>query len=310
MLIVLGLAVGLVFWWKTATGPVDSHDKTQKVVVIAKGTGTHEIARTLKADGLIKSEIAFVIMVRKLGLEGKIQAGDFKLSPSYNLETTVENLTHGSLDIWVTIPEGYRADQIADTLQKAIPGYETSWRESLRAHEGYLFPDTYLIPRNAGISDIVALFTDNFAKRYEAIQKGAHVSRSENDIVILASMVEREARLPQDRPLVASVMLNRLSIGMPLQIDATVQYAIGTRGDWWPKLTSNAKSIASTSPYNTYTNVGLPPTPISNPGTDSLKAVIDAPETNYLYYFTDRAGQTHFAKTLREQNVNIKRYGL
>lgn len=312
LLVIIVVALGLFFWWRQETKPVDSKNTEFKTVVIKNGTSTHEIAAMLQKGGLIKSPLAFILMVRKLGLEGKIQAGDFKISPSENLEAVIKSLIHGSLDASVTIPEGYRAEQIADVLKNDIPTYQPSWRDKLAEKEGYLFPDTYFIPKDADIDTIINTLSGNFDAKYEAVHDGRKTSLSENQIVTIASMVEREAKFQEDRPLVASVILNRLKIGMPLQIDATIQYALGYQSGektWWKKnLTTDDLHIQS--PYNTYTNPGLPPTPIANPGADALRAVIDAPQTMYLYYVSDKSGHNHYAATLDEQNANIRKYGL
>ena len=311
LILVIVILVGF-FWWKEETKPVDVTSTTSQTVIVPTGTGTSAIGTLLKSKNLIRSQLAFIFMVRKLGLEGKIQAGDFKLSQSENLQTIVENMTHGSLDVSITIPEGYRAEQIADVLQSDLPTYETSWRDKLIDKEGYLFPDTYFIPKDADIDSIMNTLTRNFDTKYADIHDGRKMSLTESQIVTIASMVEREAKFAEDRPLVASVILNRLKIGMPLQIDATIQYALGYQSDdktWWKKnLTTD--DLHTESPYNTYTNAGLPPTPISNPGADALQAVIDAPQTNYLYYVSDKSGHNHYAATLDEQNTNIEKYGL
>jgi UPF0755 protein len=311
LLIIIVVILGGIVWWKDETKPVNTQNPAKQTIVIRAGTGTQAIGTLLKSKQLIRSQLAFMLMVRKLGLEGKIQAGDFRLSQSQNLEAIVDGLTHGSLDIWVTIPEGMRAEEIADTLQKDLPDYQPSWRDKLIPQEGYLFPDTYLIPKDESIDDFISLLNKNFEQKYTTLGSPS-TSLSKQQIVTIASMVEREARYASDRPLVASVILNRLRIGMPLQIDATIQYALGYQNDqnsWWKKdLATDDLHIVS--PYNTYTNTGLPPTPISNPGLDVLKAVVNAPKTDYLYYVSDKSGHNHYAATLEEHNANIKKYGL
>lgn len=300
------------FWWKNGLSAADSSNKNQVIFVIQKGQGVREIANKLKNEGLIKDPIVFFLLIKKLGLDGKIQAGDFRLSPSMNSNDIAQALTHGTLDIWVTIPEGKRADEIADLLSQKIPTYEKSWRNVLVKNEGYLFPDTYLIPKDADIDLIISLMGGNFEKKFAQISLANKNNLTKNQIVILASLIEREAKLPQDRPLVASVLLNRLEISMPLQVDATVQYALGYQEDersWWKKaLTKEDLSIKS--PYNTYLNPGLPPAAIANPGLEVLKAVTNPANTNYLYYISDKSGRNHYAKTLEEHNQNIKKYGL
>lgn len=312
LLIVLLLsASAAVLWWKNGNRAQDPADKSYQIFVVAKGNGVREIANSLKTKGLIRDPIVFFLQTKRLGLDKELEAGDFRLSPSMSLYDIIQNLTHGTLDIWVTIPEGLRTEEIADLLEKDIPSYKEGWRKILATREGYLFPDTYLIPRDADINLVMSLLTNNFTNKYTAVNAG-NSGLSQKEIVTIASLVEREAKFAQDRPLVASVILNRLNIGMKLDIDATVQYALGYAPDekkWWKKnLTIDDLKI--NSPYNTYRNAGLPPTPISNPGLSSILAVTNPSKTNYLFYISDKSGHLHFAKTIEEHNANIQKYGL
>ena len=290
--------------------PVNSNAKTSTIFVVNKGGGVREIAYNLKAKGLVRNPIVFFLLLKKLRLDKKIEAGDFRLNPSMNTSDIAQTLTHGTLDIWVTIPEGLRAEEIAEILKDKIPTYKPFWKDVLIQKEGYLFPDTYLVPKNADIALIVSLMLKNFENKYAAIQPNEKNTLSKNDSVIVASLVEREARFPEDRILVASVMSNRLKIDMKLDIDATVQYALGYSQDektWWKK-NLTVDDLAINSIYNTYKNSGLPPTPISNPGIDAIASVINAPKTDYLYYISDKSGRLHFAKTIEEHNANVKKY--
>src|SRR5258708_3939509 len=292
-LLILGATSFL--WWQNGTSAVDKNNKSQVTFVVGKGEGVREIANSLKKEGLIKDPTAFFLLVRfGLNLDNKIQAGDHRLSPSMNATETAKALTTASNDIWITVPEGQRAQEIADNLQKEIPSYQESWRIKLEANEGYLFPDTYLIPKTADINLILTLFKNNFKNKYSTIT----TSKDQNEIVTVASLVEREAKHAEDRPLVASVIYNRLNMGMKLDIDATVQYVLGYQKDekrWWKK-NLTLDDIKINSPYNTYRNAGLPPTPISNPGVASLQAAANPAKTNYLYYISDKSGVNHYAE--------------
>lgn len=303
---------GIFFWWQNGLEAVNPLDKSQKDFVVSKGAGLRVIANNLKEQGLIRDPIVFFLEVKKLGLDGTIQAGDFRLSPSMTAESIIKAMTHGTEDIWVTIPEGKRAEEIADILKNSMPNYTDDWVTVLKAHEGYLFPDTYLFPKDADINQIIAIMTDNFNKKYAIAKAQETTPFSQSDAVILASILEREGRSGNDMKKVASVLENRLSIGMALQVDASVQYALGyqpTEKTWWKKdLTEEDLKIDS--PYNTYINPGLPPSPISNPGLESLEAVLNPAQTNYLYYISDGKGTLHFAATLNQHNANIARYGL
>ncbi|MCL5434842.1 MAG: endolytic transglycosylase MltG [Patescibacteria group bacterium] len=308
------LLVGIAatgFWWTNGLLPANAKDKTPIIFVVNKGEGVREIANRLKSEKLIRDPIVFFLFTRMQGLDKQIQAGDFRINASLTTPEVAGALTHGTLDIWVTIPEGQRALEIAKALKEKLPEYKVSWDEELVKNEGYLFPDTYLIPRDADINFIITLLRNTFTNKYSALGTPRN-GLTQNQVVVIASMVEREARYEKDRPLVAGVILNRFNIGMKLDIDATLQYALGYQTDekrWWKKgLTNNDKLIES--PYNTYKVAGLPPTPISNPGLASLDAVINPAKTDYLFYMTDAKGINHYAETIAQHNENIRKFGL
>ncbi|MCL5438363.1 MAG: endolytic transglycosylase MltG [Patescibacteria group bacterium] len=311
IILVVILVAGL-FWWNNGLSPTNKSNKSQVIFVVNKGEGVREISNNLKDKKLIRDPVVFFILIKKLGIEKNIQAGDFRLSPSMSAEEVAENLTHGSLDVWVTIPEGKRAEEIAEILQSNLVTYKPTWKKILIDNEGYLFPDTYLIPKDADINLIISMFKNNFETKYESITPQNKIKLSKNKIITIASLIEREAKYPEDRPLIASVIMNRLELGMPLQIDATIQYILGYQLDeksWWKK-SLTIEDLKLDSPYNTYINVGLPPGPISNPGLDSIKAVINPASTDYFYYLSDKSGHNHYAKTISEHNANIQKYGL
>jgi len=305
--IVAAILIGF-FWWNLNLSPVNPRDHNEVMFTVSPGSGIKAIARSLKSQGLIRNSFIFTAMTQQSGLDKKIQAGDFRLSPSLSSKEIATRLSKGVEDIWVTIPEGKRAEEVAKILQDKIPEYDNSWEDELTPHEGYLFPDTYLIPHNATIGEIVSLFTSTFEERYKAVTINS-TGMSKEQIVTLASLIEREGRHDKDRPLISSVMHNRLEIGMPLQIDATVQYAIGTEEDWW-KRDLTFDDLKVNSPYNTYLVTGLPPGPISSPGLKALQAAANPAKTDYLYYITDQDGVNRYAKTGDEHNANIRKYGL
>lgn len=295
-------------WWNNGVKPINKADTSQKVFVISRGEAIREVGNALKSEGLIRDPVVFFLLIKKAGSEKAIQAGDYRLSPSMDLYKIVDTLKHGTLDLWVTIPEGYRAEEIADNLSSNLP-VDTIFRQKLAVEEGYLFPDTYLIPKDAGAEMVIAIMKSNFDKKTQDAgipQDSTALAR----IVTIASLVEREAKFPEDAPLVASVISNRLEIGMGLQIDATVQYVLGysaSQKTWWRNnLTSQELKVSSL--YNTYIHAGLPPTPISNPGIKALKAAAAPANTNYIYYVSDTTGHLHFAKTLAEHNQNVQKY--
>ena len=307
-LIIIG--AGTSVWWSNGNSPAKPTDKTSVIFVVNQGEGIREIANRLKSQGLIKDPVIFFLSVKQMKLDKQIQAGDFRLSPSMNLSEIAKNLTHGTLDIWVTIPEGKRAEEIAEILRKEMPQFSPSWADKLILYEGHLFPDTYLLPRNASIDFIISILKNTFDKKFATIQNSTSLSKDE--LITIASMVEREAKFQKDRPLVASVIENRYKIGMKLDIDATIQYLLGysqEEKNWWRK-NITFEDLKISSPYNTYRNVGLPPHPIANPGLDALQAAASPTNSNYIYYISDKQGNLHFAKTLEEHNQNIKTFGL
>lgn len=310
LLLLIACGIGGFLWYLQGKAPVNPSNRSQKLFVIQPQENIRDIAANLKRNGLIKSPLVFFFIIKQEGLDGKIQAGDFRLSPSMNAEQIAQSLTHGSLDVWVTVTEGKRATEIAEILANKLPTYKSSWTPQLVAREGYLFPDTYLIPTNADIDLILRLFQTNFNAKYAQAAANATTKLTQEQAVILASIVEREAITPEDMRGVASVLENRMDIGMALGSDVTVEYALGyqpVEKTWWKKdLTADDLEVAS--PYNTRTHAGLPPGPISNPGLTALEAVLNPAKTNYLYFIADSTGKVHFAETLQQHNANVKKY--
>jgi UPF0755 protein len=182
--------------------------------------------------------------------------------------------------------------------------------------EGYLFPDSYLVPVNSSASAIVKLMKNNFDKKTAGLlEQAKERGLTPSQVLIIASLVEREARLDSDRPLVAGVLINRLKDGWPLQVDATVQYVkanklcrlkVSNCQEWWPAI--NKKDLLLSSPYNTYLRKGLPPAPISNPSLSSIKAVVNYQESDYWFYLSDKSGRVHLSRTLQEHQEKIRKY--
>ena len=298
LLPVLVLPVLIYGYWRWVNLPVDSKNQTEQVFVVPQGQATSVIAQRLAQEKLIKSALAFRVLVEQKGLSSKLQAGDFRLHPAMDLEKIVDNLTHGSLDFWITFPEGLRTEEYAERLAEKSEIDAKEFVLAAKPYEGRLFPDTYLIPNTAAAEDVVSLLTDTFVQKSPIQDKR---------ILIIASLIEREAKHDDDRKLVSSVIHNRLNIGMSLQIDATVQYVLGKPDKWWPQDLTR-ENLQLDSPFNTYLNPGLPPAPIANPGLASLKAAMSPAETEYLYYVSDNGGYNHYATTLAEHQANIVKY--
>jgi UPF0755 protein len=313
-LFVLALVAGLV-WFLINVRPVSSQVSYVDFSV-ASGSNATQIGLNLASAGLVKNPTVFKIYVQFSGVSDSIQAGDYRLSPSLNLFQIVSQLAKNPLEVKVTIPEGLRREEIAAKFTKSLDQNDSFVGEFLndsQGDEGYLFPDTYLVANNATPGAVIAKMKANFDSKVDSL-----VSQNSNltkpQLIILASLIERETKTGDERPIVAGILINRLNAGWPLQIDATVQYAVaGNRCkfsvlncSWWEPLAS--ADLAINSPYNTYENTGLPPSPIANPGLSAIKAAYDPAATDYFYYLHDPSGQIHYAKALEEQNANIKKY--
>jgi len=318
-LLIGAVIIGGLFWWYQAFQPIDKNatEKKQKTFVIRKSESLEEISRRLEEEDLIQSSFAFKVYVLVKGLPKKIQAGEFRLYPGMNLEEIANQLIHGTLDIWVTIPEGWRSEQIAQELSKKGFNIDIeSWELEIKnlAYEGYLFPDTYLFPRGASLEEIIEIMRKNFDQKFDSRLK-AELTKKEltiNQVLVLASIVEREVKLGKDRPIVAGILVKRWKNDWPLQVDATIQYAVASTAcgklsfdcEWWPKgLTGKDFEIESS--FNSYKNKGLPLAPICNPGLESIKAVLYWQESPYWFYLSDRDGKIHFAQTIQEHQANI-----
>jgi UPF0755 protein len=299
--------VGIIVWLYVNVQPVSS-SKNSVYFTIPKGEVASEIGVGLQSAGLIKSALAFKIYIQFTGQSGKLQSGQFKLYPSFTLFQNINALFNGPVEVWTTIPEGLRREEIAAKFAASLGKDSTFTDEFLQASvgkEGYLFPDTYLFPMDVTATAIIQKMTDTFnAKTSGLTPKGSDLTFAES--VTLASLLERETKTDAERPIVAGILVNRLNAGIPLQVDAAVQYAVGTPKDWWPILT--LADLKINSPYNTYKFAGLPPGPIANPGLASLKAAFAPEATDYLYYLHDSTGQIHYAKTLAEHNANVAKY--
>jgi len=298
------------WWWNDQLSSVSS-EKSTKIFVVDKGENFSKVVEDLKKADLIKSPWVFNLYGKQSGLISKIQAGTFRLSKSYTAREILKALTDQPLDTWVTLLEGWRVEEMADKLSKEL-GVDSS--EFVKnAKEGYMFPDTYLFPKDYSVEQITRRLRDTFEQKYsdDLRSKIKAVGLTEAQGVILASIVEREARSDQARTDVASILLKRFKIGMGLNADATIQYMLGYQKNeksWWKRnLTKDDKKVDS--PYNTYLYRGLPPAPICDPGLSSLTAVANADsDTPYLYYYHDSEGNSYYTKTLEEHNQNVANY--
>lgn len=316
--VVIGVPLYFLSWWWKVSEPVNPDDKEKEIFVVPKGYGVGEIGQALFEEGLIKHRHAFKIMVVKEGIAKDLQAGDFRLSPSMNLFEIAQSLTHGTLDVWVTIPEGLRREEVAQKLVEAFSEYNAEFpaKEFLQeteSIEGYLFPDTYLVPKDASVLQTVQILRNTFDQKVqdELKLKANRLGLTFQQALILASLVEREAKHDKDRPIIAGILLKRLKKDWPLEVDASIQYAVGTKNcgaklncKWWPIL----EDTNFESSYNTYQNKGLPPTPICNPSLSSIQAALVPRQTDHWFYLSDKSGNIHYAETLEEHEENIETF--
>ncbi|MCR4442030.1 MAG: endolytic transglycosylase MltG [Peptococcaceae bacterium] len=321
LLLVILAGFGTVLYGQL--GPARPGTGQEEIFIIKPGATPLEIASDLEKQGLIKSSRAFLLYSRLAGKIDRFKAGQYLLSPSYNTPKIVDIIEKGKVaTITFTIPEGYTLRQIADVLVKqGIATEEEFWNAAKQGHydypflkdlpkterrlEGYLFPDTYLIPKGMKVDKVIDLMLRRFDQVYKKLPNNK-TGLTTHEVVTLASIVEGEAVLDKERPLIASVFLNRLKIGMKLDSDATIQYSLD-------KHTERVlyKDLEIDSPYNTYRHKGLPPGPIGSPGEASLRAVLEPAETKYRYFVAkkDGSGEHVFAVSLAEHAENKKKLG-
>jgi UPF0755 protein len=318
ILVVLCLLIGpavvsLGYYGYTLLQPLNSHNTEKKRFVITKGESITKIGTELQTSGIIRSALAFRFVTWKEKLGNKIQAGSFLLSPNMSPQQVAEQLTQGTNDVWVTLLEGWRTEEIADALSNSdLEEFDKKEFLNLaKDQEGYLFPDSYLLPRAATTETAYHLLRNTFERK---VEKGLDAEikksgRSLEDVVTMASIVEREAKGDEQMQMVAGILWKRIDAGMGLNVDATLQYIQGYNPvlkTWWAPPTTDTK--ASTSAFNTYKFQGLPPHPIANPGLDAIKATLEPTESDYVYYLHDAQGKIHYAKTLDEHNQNVQKY--
>jgi len=288
-------------------------------IEIPVGANAGQISKILQEKGLIRSPMAFQFMARLLGEARNMKAGAYEIPRDRGVIQIIEHLVSGdAISVWVVIPEGTTIDDVADRLDRARLGSKDNFlRRAGRAPrrygkpfpapwgtlEGYLMPDTYRFDTNAAPGEILEVMLDNWEKKvYEPRQELFRQSRyGTAKTVIIASMIEKEARVQDDRPLIASVIHNRLRRRMPLQIDATVIYALGRH-----RARVTFDDLKVKSPYNTYRVKSLPPGPICSPGEASIDAALKPARTNFLFYVARADGRHIFTRTAEEHNAAVR----
>jgi UPF0755 protein len=320
LLLALALSVRLSWVVETQT-PVRAVDAAPQPLVVAQGSSAEAIGRQLADMGLVRHPLVFRLLVLVRGVGGSLKAGEYSLEGPMSLEQIVDMLARGEVvRNEVTFPEGLNAVEASDIVGarglSADAFLQATKNVSLIQDldpdasdlEGYLFPDTYDIPRTADpvgvlVARMVQRFRDVMAPELPRI---AEKKLTVRQVVTLASLVERETARPEERPRIAAVFLNRLRKGMLLQTDPTVIYALRLAGKWDGNIRRNDLQIDS--PYNTYRYPGIPPGPIANPGRGALLGVIDPLDVKDLYFVSRNDGTHQFSETLAQHNRAVDRY--
>jgi len=292
-------------------------NRAEETFIVERGSGLRAVANQLQQSTLIKSKDLFVVWALLKGGSRSIKAGEYGLNRSMTPVQIYAILTSGAVKTHpLTIPEGLAVQAIADLfaanglvdneefISLAMDkGFAASHHIDGPSTEGYLFPDTYVLSKGMGARQILDLMINTFWQVFNSLVQDRELPMSIRDIVILASIVEKETGLAEERPVIASVFLNRLNRRMRLESDPTVIYDLK---DFDGNLTK--KHLQAPSPYNTYRHLGLPPGPIANPGRASLEAVLNPAQTSYLYFVSKNDGSHFFSSTLKEHNRAVVRY--
>ena len=301
----LGLATvisGAILWYLLFLPPTGF--PTEKVITIEESMTLRDVAELLTTERIISDELPFIAFMRLTGRENSVQAGPYAFKEPYGLITIADRLARGVSGIplvRVRIEEGATSREIGDLLAKKMKNLDhVAFDKKARALEGYLFPDTYLLLPDEEPDEILERFYNNFQGKTASLEEELiALDRPLREVLTMASLLEREARHLEEKRMISGILWHRLSIGMPLQVDAVFGY-INNRPTYSPSF----DDLEIDSPYNTYLYKGLPPGPIANPGLESIEAAITPIETDYLYYLTGQDGEMRYARTFEEHKAN------
>ena len=311
------LYLGALYYELTLPAAINS-SRPPQIVYIAPGTPFFQVAELLKKRGLIRSSLGFTLEAYRLGAVGKIKAGEYEIDPKDPPAKIIKLLVEGRvITYFITIPEGYNIYEIARLFEKAGLCRKEEFLSLVKDQrflsefglpgptaEGFLFPDTYAFYRGLSCRAMITKMIKRFWEVWKDFEPRAEeLGLSVKEVITLASIVEKEAVLPKERPLIAGVFWNRLKRGMPLQADPTVRYATGK---FYRRL--RKRDLRVRHPYNTYIYSGLPPGPICNPGKDSIRAVLYPAQTDFLYFVAKGDGSHHFSRTLKEHQRAVDIY--
>ncbi len=313
------LLLGLFFY---AFSPTEKAPKGEDPIYITVRTGMNadDVATLLESRGIIKSRLKFRLKAKMSGTESSFKVGTYALYQNMEISDVLKILAEGNtVQLRFTIPEGFTVEDIAKRLDEKGIIKESLFLQAAKHYapydyvkksddvryysEGFLFPDTYEVDGDVTAEDILLMMSSDFDQRLtrKMRERAKEEDLSIYDLIILASLVEKEARYEEDRAQIAQVFLKRLAIGMPLQSDATLQYLLDA-----PKEDLTYKDTKMDSLYNTYQHEGLPPGPIANPGIASIEAVLWPADTDYLYFVADRQGRNYYSYTYEEHDAIVQ----
>lgn len=281
--------------------------KENSIITIKKGDNIHTVAQQLEDKSVIGSQKLFVWFARLMGIDRNIVSGSYVLEKQLSLGELLERLRYGLFGERVRIgfPEGMHREQIATQLEEKLPNFnKTEFMRITKGQEGYLFPDTYNFLPNATAADVATQMRENFDEKIKVLENDFKRSKySREDIIIMASIIEKESNVGPERNMIAGILWERIRIGKPLQVDAPFLYTLGKASKDITK-----DDLATDTPYNTYRNKGLPPAPINNPGLATIRAALNPTKSSYLYYLHDKNGNIHYGRTGEQHMANVQRY--
>jgi UPF0755 protein len=318
------VVVILVFYFYWQSLPLKKNGSLQKVVIY-QGEGIKEIGQKLEDLGLIRDKNIFQLFVYLRGLRSKFWPGEYSLSPAMGLMEIIQKLVRHAptKEVVVTFPEGWTSKQMADRLEvlglvkredflalvnspsNFVAEFDFLNETRITSLEGYLFPDTYRFYLETTAGEVIKKMLNNFSLKFtpEMREEALRQKKSIFEILIVASLVEKEANSEEDRRMIADIFWRRLAIGQPLQSCATINYILGTS-----KRRLSFEETRTPSPYNTYLHPGLPPGPINNPGLSSIKATLWPQKNDYWYFLATEDGKTIFSRTKEEHDAAKQKY--
>jgi UPF0755 protein len=334
LMLVLGPILGYFYYSFAVNRPAQSSFAGE--YIIREGTSVTELAQDLQERGLINSNFLFKFYLKAKNLEGNIQAGVYQIPAGSSIADLATIFQRGKNDSSITFIEGWRVEEMALAASEKFENVDyRDFIEYAKQHEGYLFPDTYFFNAQVDEEQIIDAMRANFDQKTSELLTDENLSQkglTKDQVVIFASILEREINTKEDMPIVAGILIQRFKDGELIGADATTQFVMANdeacslsfqsessssyclldaqrarQVNWWPKEITLA-ALEKVDPYNTRKVVGLPPKPISSPGLAAIEAVVNYQTSDYYFYLTDSEGITRFGKTLEEHNANVAKY--